>query len=642
MIVRELITLLGFRTELAGLASYGSALQTITNRVNAVSGQTGAIVAVAIASIGALGAGAISAVAKAGDTTTAALNRLQTATGSIGEAQAAYEGLYAVAMRTGVSVADGARTFQRFAFAARDLGASSEDTIKVVQAIQQAALISGATTQESVSASIQLGQALSSGVLQGDELRSLTENMPILAREMAKHLGIGYDQFRKMAKEGKFTSSVVFPALLKSAAEMDRLFEQMTPTMALGWSRLGVVVQRILSDIDKALGISQGAARWLKDVAKTLESWRSSGGLQTLLGYLGSLNDMARLFGSAVLVAFGPAVFRAIMMVNGALLLTVARFALLTGAFVLATLAIEDFWVWLQGGRSVIGTKIGTFDEFKDKLIGVLEFIRDRAIEIFVLIGAKMVEFFDNVQAQALGAADVIKQAFNDMFNNWTTVGVLAAGALASAIWGVALAARAAAGGAAAGIGAGAAGAAAGAAGGAGATGALGGAGGVLAGVLARMYPLGIAATGIANLPRAMGPMLNRDPVDQVQQGANWNDRRRDGGFYSGPAEDPGGPDAPRRSWRDLIPRVYQNDWLQNPPVTPQSMTPANQQNVTATQTNTVTNDIRITAPGSDGASVAAATRSALTGAAGFASESADAFARQLGLAIPAAEAPTQ
>lgn len=576
MIVRELITVLGFRTELTGMIRYTGALAQLTARANNVAGSVGATVAVALAGIGALAAGGMVAIAKAGDASTATMNRLTTATGSVEAATAAYEGLYAIAQRTGVSVSEGARTFQRFAFAARDLGASNEDTLRVVQAIQEAAIISGSTTQEAVSASIQLGQALSSGVLQGEELRSLTENMPILAREMAKHLGIAYDQFRKMAKEGKFTSAVVFPALLKSAAEMDRLFDQMTPTMALSWERLNVVLQRIFSTIDKALGISQGVARALASITRTLESWRSSGGLQNLLYWLGSLGDMARLFGSAMIVAFGPAAVRLIMGVNAALLITVARFALLTAAFVMATLAVEDFWVWMQGGQSALGEKIGSFEEVKERVLDALDSLRDRAIEVFALAATSIAQFFSDIRQ---GAEDTVQSIIDAIMRIPAAIGQMVSDALNE---------------------------------------------------LRRLLP---------SLP--FGNLLNRDPEDQERQRQRQRDRGGLPGFYNEPSVDPGGPDAVNPTWRDLIPRVYRDNWLQNPPVSPQGMMmgrePAN-----ITQRNTVNNELTINAPGADPASVAAAAQRGVNNANGFARENTDAFARQLGLAAPVAEAPSQ
>jgi tape measure domain-containing protein len=591
VIVRELVTLLGFRTELVGLAAYGSALQTITERANRVAGAVAGVTTLAIAGIGVLAAGGLAAVAKAGDETTAAMNRLTTATGSVGEATAAYDGLYQISLRTGTSIADGARTFQRFAFAAKDLGASTEDTLKVVQTIQQAALVSGATTQESNSAAIQLGQALSSGVLQGDELRSLTENMPILAREMAKHLGIGYDQFRKLAKEGKFTSDVVFPALLKSADRMNELFDQMTPTMALGWSRLGVVIQRVFSDVDKALGISATAAVWLRDIAKSIESWRASGGIDRLLAALGSLSDMARLFAAGLAVAFGPTALALIAGFNAALLVTVLRFMLLTGAFIAATLAVEDFWVWLQGGRSLLGTKIGSFEDFKENFFTLLGDMRDRAIEIFALVATAVADFFASLGGWASNAVDAIIAAIMR-----------------------------------------------------------------IPGAVAEMVT---SVIGEFNRIPILGGLLSRDPAQQAEQRQRFGGRGAGAGFYSGPAVDPDDPTSsgqgarpniltepapPVRpwSWGDLIPNALRPDWL-TPPVTPSAMGGGRGGSVTATQSNTVTNDVRVTITGNgDPATVRGAVEQGMGGARGFASESADAFARQLGMAVPGVEAPTQ
>jgi tape measure domain-containing protein len=141
---------------------------------------------------------------------------LQTAVGSVERAGEIYEALYRNALQTGVAVSESVDAFQRFSIAAREIGATSDQVVRLVSGLQKAAIISGASAQEVSAATTQLAQALASGVLQGDELRSVLENMPVLAEALAKELGTSIGQMRQLGKDGQLTAERVFPALLRA------------------------------------------------------------------------------------------------------------------------------------------------------------------------------------------------------------------------------------------------------------------------------------------------------------------------------------------------------------------------------------------------------------------------------------------
>src|SRR5690606_13625027 len=121
--------------------------------------------------LGAL-TGAVTALVRAGDAFTGSMGRLRHAVGSVGSASEVYEGLYRNALQTGVAVADSVDSFQRFAIAARAIGATRAQVLQLVAGLQRVSILSGASAQEISSASLQLAQALASGTLQGDELRA--------------------------------------------------------------------------------------------------------------------------------------------------------------------------------------------------------------------------------------------------------------------------------------------------------------------------------------------------------------------------------------------------------------------------------------------------------------------------------------
>ena len=95
------------------------------------------------------------------------------------------------------------------------LGVEVEDIKSTFFGFNTAAKLAGASTMEASNAFRQLAQALGSGRLQGDEFRSLAEQVPTLLQPIAQELGVTIGELKKFASEGKLTSDVVLRALKK-------------------------------------------------------------------------------------------------------------------------------------------------------------------------------------------------------------------------------------------------------------------------------------------------------------------------------------------------------------------------------------------------------------------------------------------
>lgn len=272
-------------TEAAGAGGQASrALSAVGGAAGAasqaLSGLAGSLVAAAMPALRLAAVGvAIMAIARAGDEATQSIGRLQVATGSLDAAREVYDQLYRLSLQTGVATRDAAAAFQRFAIAARQAGATRADILAIVQLLQQAGAVAGASLQETTSATIQLGQALASGTLQGDELRAILEAMPNLAEALARELGVSLGELRRMGAEGRLTASQVIPALVRAASSMREEFDRLPPSMERAFAQLGVATGRFLGDLDTALGISRTIASVLSSLAGVLDRIRVSVGL---------------------------------------------------------------------------------------------------------------------------------------------------------------------------------------------------------------------------------------------------------------------------------------------------------------------------------------------------------------------------
>jgi tape measure domain-containing protein len=228
--------------------------------------------------IAGLAAG-VRALAKAGDELTQSLSRLQIATGSVSRASEIYATLYRNALQTGVAVSQGVEAFQRFSIAGREIGATSEQVARLVAGLQRVAIVSGASATEVASATLQLGQALASGVLQGDELRSVLEQMPLLAEALAKELGVSIGELRKLGSEGKLTADRVFPALIRAAERVGASLEQAPLSLGRAFGQLSAATENFLGQLDRAVGLSNALARALSAAARAVDSARRGAGL---------------------------------------------------------------------------------------------------------------------------------------------------------------------------------------------------------------------------------------------------------------------------------------------------------------------------------------------------------------------------
>ncbi len=263
----------GFVNLFQTVAAGGSPMAALVTQGSQVTGAFLPMGGAALAAAGAiatLAGGAIAlgvAAARAGDAQTQLIGRFTALTGSARAAQDSYDALYKSALQTGAGVKDSADSFTRFSIAAKEIGGTRAEVAQLVDTITKFGVVSGVSTQEASAGARQLGQALASGKLQGDELRSILENMPLLGQALAKELGVGVGELRKLGEEGKLTADVVFPALLRSSKQANEQFAQMPLTMERAGGQLATAWDGFAAKLDKAVGLSERVARVLGGLA---------------------------------------------------------------------------------------------------------------------------------------------------------------------------------------------------------------------------------------------------------------------------------------------------------------------------------------------------------------------------------------
>lgn len=162
--------------------------------------------------------------------------RLQLMTGSAEAAAAAQDKIYQAAQRSRGAYMDMADMVAQLGTVAPDAFSGTDELIAFAEQLQKQMAISGASGQSAQAAMVQLTQALASGTLRGDELNSVLEQTPMIAKTIADYMGVTTGQMREMASEGAITADVVKNAMLSAAAETDAAYEQMPLTWSQVWT----------------------------------------------------------------------------------------------------------------------------------------------------------------------------------------------------------------------------------------------------------------------------------------------------------------------------------------------------------------------------------------------------------------------
>lgn len=164
--------------------------------------------------------------------TRARLNLIVDDGGSVSELE---KKIMASAQRSRSAYFDTASSIAKLGLNARDAFGSLDEVIMFQELINKQFVIGGASIQEQQAASLQLTQAMASGVLRGEELNSIFETAPGIIQAIADYLGVSIGEIRAMAAEGLITSDVVKNAMFAAADETNAKFESMPKTWAQIW-----------------------------------------------------------------------------------------------------------------------------------------------------------------------------------------------------------------------------------------------------------------------------------------------------------------------------------------------------------------------------------------------------------------------
>ena len=208
----------------------------LRNGTNAAGGLLGKVKGIVATLAAGAGIKALLGLSDKLTSTTARLNFLVDDGGSV---EALEQKIMASAQRSRSAYLDTASAIASMGSNAGRAFSNNDELIGFMELINKSFVIGGATAEGQAAAMLQLTQAMAAGALRGEELNSILENAPGIARAIESYMGIAEGSIKQYAEQGLITAEVVKNAMFASADEINAKFE----SMPLTWGQIATKMQ---------------------------------------------------------------------------------------------------------------------------------------------------------------------------------------------------------------------------------------------------------------------------------------------------------------------------------------------------------------------------------------------------------------
>ena len=133
-----------------------------------------------------------------------------------------------IARKMNTSLSEVGEVYQRISMVQEGVGMSDNQVTTMVGNLTKAVKLSGATAQEAEGALRQFSQGLAANRLSGQELNSVLEQTPFIAKLLADSLGVATGDLRAMGKAGELTTKVLIDTFGVAIDDLDNKFSKFT------------------------------------------------------------------------------------------------------------------------------------------------------------------------------------------------------------------------------------------------------------------------------------------------------------------------------------------------------------------------------------------------------------------------------
>lgn len=222
--------------------------------------------------------------------------------------------------------------------------ANNNELIAFTELVNKAFLVGGSTPQEQKAAMYQLTQAMASGRLQGDEMRTIRESAPLIKKAIQNYMGLDDAAFKEAQKNGEITTEVIKNAVFQKATEIENKFNELPITFGQAMTMAG---NSLLIGMDEIFtGISTSGVGMIQTLVENFDI------LAGILGYIAGVSLVILVRNIAAALPGAAALALSFIAMNWQVLLVVAAVGMLMKLF----LAFPEAFGVIMGGINAMKT----------------------------------------------------------------------------------------------------------------------------------------------------------------------------------------------------------------------------------------------------------------------------------------------
>lgn len=252
--------------------------------------------------------------------------------------------IYDSAQRSRADYLATSRVIGRMGILAGHAFANNNELIAFTELVNKAFLVGGSTPQEQKAAMYQLTQAMASGRLQGDEMRTIRESAPLIKKAIQNYMGLDDAAFKEAQKNGEITAEVIKNAVFQKATEIENKFNELPITFGQAMTMAG---NSLLIGMDEVFtGISTSGVGMIQTLVENFDI------LAGILGYIAGVSLVILVRNIAAALPGAAALALSFIAMNWQVLLVVAAVGMLMKLF----LSFPEAFGVIMGGINAMKT----------------------------------------------------------------------------------------------------------------------------------------------------------------------------------------------------------------------------------------------------------------------------------------------
>lgn len=252
--------------------------------------------------------------------------------------------IYDSAQRSRADYLATSRVIGRMGILAGHAFANNNELIAFTELVNKTFLVGGSTPQEQKAAMYQLTQAMASGRLQGDEMRTIRESAPLIKKAIQNYMGLDDAAFKEVQKNGEITAEVIKNAVFQNATEIKNKFNELPITFGQAMTMAG---NSLLIGMDEIFtGISTSGVGMIQTLVENFDI------LAGILGYIAGVSLVILVRNIAAALPGAAALALSFIAMNWQVLLVVAAVGMLMKLF----LAFPEAFGVIMGGINAMKT----------------------------------------------------------------------------------------------------------------------------------------------------------------------------------------------------------------------------------------------------------------------------------------------